>query len=327
MAKRRNTKRQTALDLDESFLAATATATANNNEAKFVSNPNRFYGKIGEDFEQWLREFERCARANHWSKDRCCEILPSLLRDRAADVWEEMPSAVQFDYDKTTEVLTEHFLPKEARRLYFSDLYGRQQGDVESVEEFARSIQQLTRRAYSDMPSEYQDRLMREHFISGLRKSVQRMVILQDPDTFQNAVRIAKSMEYNDEYVDGSAPWLKPPQDMARTFASKEGGPRKVQLNLLEQQKPSLEERLEKIETLLADLKVSKDNNEGDKRSYENFRGKQNYRGTYRGNRGRGVARNLRASNGLPICNGCRRVGHFKRDCPDNKSGNSNLNE
>ena len=115
------------MDLDESF--AVVTATASNNEAKFVSNPNRFYGRIGEDFEQWLREFERCARANHWSKDRCSEILPSLLRDRAADVWEEMPDAVQFDYDKTKEVLTEHFLPKEARRLYFSDLYGRQQGE------------------------------------------------------------------------------------------------------------------------------------------------------------------------------------------------------
>ena len=70
---------------------------------------------------------------------------------------------------------------------------------MELVEEFARSIQQLMRRAYSDMPSEYQDRLMREHFISGLWKSVQQMVILQDPDNFQNAVRIAKSMEYNDE--------------------------------------------------------------------------------------------------------------------------------
>ena len=325
MSRRRNTKRQTTLDLDESFAAVTATAS--NNEAKFVSNPNRFYGRIGEDFEQWLREFERCARANHWSKDRCCEILPSLLRDRAADVWEEMPDTVQFDYDKTKEVLTEHFLPKEARRLYFSDLYGRQQGEVESVEEFAKSIQQLTRRAYSDMPSEYQDRLMREHFISGLRKSVQRMVILQDPDNFQNAVRIAKSMEYNDEYVDGSAPWLKPPQEMARTFASKEGGPRKVHVNLLEQPQPNIEERLGKIEALLADMKVSKNSNEGNKSYYENFRGRQNYRGTYCGNRGRGVARNLRASNGLPICNGCRRVGHFKRDCPDNKSGNSNLNE
>ena len=185
----------------------------------------------------------------------------------------------------------------------------------------------MTRRAYSDMPSEYQDRLMREHFISGLRKSVQRMVILQDPDNFQNAVRIAKSMEYNDEYVDGSAPWLKPPQEMSRTFASKEGGPRNVQVNLLEQPKPNIEERLGKIEALLADMKVAKNSDEGDKRYYENFRGRQNYRGTYRGNRGRGVARNLRASNGLPICNGCRRVGHFKRDCPDNKSGNSNLNE
>ena len=68
---------------------------------------------------------------------------------------------------------------------------------------------------------------------------------------------------------------------MAHMFTSKEGGPRKVQVNLLEQPKPNIEEQLEKIETLLADMKVSKSNNEGDKH-YENFRGALDHPGNNR---------------------------------------------
>ena len=63
MSKKRSTRRQTAQDIDETYLSSTATVY---DGAKFVSNPNRFYGRIGEDFEQWIKEFERCARASHW---------------------------------------------------------------------------------------------------------------------------------------------------------------------------------------------------------------------------------------------------------------------
>ena len=74
---------------------------------------NRCYGRIGEDFEQWIKEFERCARAHHWGDERCAEILPSLLRDRAANIWEEMPEIVQRDFEKTKELSTEYFFPRD----------------------------------------------------------------------------------------------------------------------------------------------------------------------------------------------------------------------
>ena len=67
-------------------------------EANFISNPNRFYGRVGEDFEKWVKEFERCARANHWTEERLVEILSSILRDRAADVWEDLSEETKYDY-------------------------------------------------------------------------------------------------------------------------------------------------------------------------------------------------------------------------------------
>ena len=63
---------------------------------------------------------------------------------------------------------------------------------------------------------------MKEHFRARLRKSIQRLVTLRDPDNFQSLARTAKGVKFNDEYVDGSAPWLKPPQNMKQPVVSKE---------------------------------------------------------------------------------------------------------
>ena len=66
------------------------------------------------------------------------------------------------------------------------------------------------------------NRLMKEHFRARLRKSIQRLVTLRDPDNFQSLARTAKGVKFNDEYVDGSTPWLKPPQNMTQPIVSKE---------------------------------------------------------------------------------------------------------
>eukprot|EP00112_Aurelia_sp_Birch-Aquarium-sp1_P024200 Seg753.4 transcript_id=Seg753.4/GoldUCD/mRNA.D3Y31 product="hypothetical protein" protein_id=Seg753.4/GoldUCD/D3Y31 len=307
MAKRRSNRvREYELERDLAAIAPVAL-----DAAKFVSNPNRFYGKMGDDFEKWLREFERCARANHWSNERLVEILPSLLRDRASDIWEELPNSAKEDYEQLTSALSQQFMPQEARRLYYGDLYTRRQGESESVDEFSRSIQILTRRAYADMPATHQDTLMREHFISGLRKSIQRLLNLKDPETFSEAVRVAKGIEYNDEYVDGKAPWLK-----ATEYAPPAPANSAPTVHMMQQGPPSLESRLEKIEKMLDRMQMSRGNAD---EVYQE-RGRYSQRGTHgRGGYSQLSGRNLRASTGQPICNQCSKVGHYKRECPETK--------
>ena len=73
------------------------------------------------------------------------EVLSAVLRDRAADFWKELTADQLKSYPETKKALLEHFLPPEARRMYYTDLYNRKQGDREPVEDFARAIQDLTR--------------------------------------------------------------------------------------------------------------------------------------------------------------------------------------
>ena len=135
--------------------------------SKTVVQPNKFFGEPGEDIEKWLKSFEQVSKANTWSEMRQKDVLPAFLRERAAEFYDELPSDINLEELKTA--LLKQFSPSEARRLYYSDLYERKQGQTESAADFGRDVQQLVRRAYSGMPIEHQDTLMREHFVNDLR--------------------------------------------------------------------------------------------------------------------------------------------------------------
>ena len=111
-----------------------------------------------------------------WKKHQC-DILPTFLRDRAAEFYDELPDRSQNNLGELKGVLTEHFMPKEAQRFYYADLYAQKQGKTESATDFGRVIQQLVRRAYSEMPLEHQDTLMRELFVNGLRPDLKRIIL------------------------------------------------------------------------------------------------------------------------------------------------------
>ena len=96
-------------------------------ESRNVVHPPKFYGEPEEDIEKWFKSFDRAARANGWSSKRQIDIIPAFLRDRAADYWDELPIETQNDLDLLKESLTNHCMPKEARRLFYSDLYTRKQ--------------------------------------------------------------------------------------------------------------------------------------------------------------------------------------------------------
>ena len=272
--------------MEGDFNILPSNATLERDESKTVVHPTKFFGEPGDDVEKWLKSFERVARANNWSEKRQCDILPAYLRDRAAEYFDELP-----DSDKTTlirlkEALIEHFMPKEARRFYYADLYSRKQGQYESASDFGRAIQLLVRRAYAEMPLEHQDTLMREHFVNGLRPDLKRIVLISDPKTFNNALDLAKREEINEQIASGSAPWVKAQFESPSTATP-----------VATVQKDPVNERLDRLEAAIEKLALTfaKGNNAQD----NNVRS----------------SRNLRATDGRPICNFCKRVGHVEAKC------------
>ena len=296
MSKKRATKSKN-YDFEEVSILSQPMPAPQKDESKTVVQPNKFFGEPGEDIEKWLKSFERISKANNWSEKRQVDILPAYLRDRAAEFFDEMPDQKKFNLESLKEALVEQFMPKEARRFYYADLYSRKQGEHESANDFGRAIQQLVRRAFSEMPIEHQDTLMREHFVNGLRPELKRIVLISDPKTFNKTLDLAKREEINEQITNGSAPWVKPHSGYALATAP-----------VATIQKDPINDRLDRLEAIIEKLAVSVAENNASKTSYKSF--------------GRPSNRNLRASDGRPICNFCKRVGHVEAKCHDkNKNG------
>ena len=111
MSKKRSTRAKT-YDSITNF-----TAIAQDDQPKTVVQPSKFFGEPGEDIKKWLKSFERVSKANNWTEKRQCDILPAILRDKAAEFYDELPDRSQKNLDELKELLAEHFMPKEAQRF------------------------------------------------------------------------------------------------------------------------------------------------------------------------------------------------------------------
>eukprot|EP00794_Sanderia_malayensis_P013535 gene13535-biopygen10802 len=264
--------------------------------ARTVVQLSKFFGEPGEDVEKWLKSFERVTKANNWSPRRQRDIIPAFLREPAAEFYDELHDDTDLDDLKTA--LIQQFMPKEARRFYYADLYGRKQGESESAADFGREIQQLVRRAHSEVPGEHQDTLMREHFVNGLRPELKRIVLISDPKSFTRAVEVAKREEINEQVAHGTAPWVKPnrPEYGRQQFASTTTAVAAISGEQLTNDRLArLESVVEKLAISVASLQVPRP----ERRQW----------------RSENQSRNLRCSDGRPICNFCQRVGHIESRC------------
>lgn len=298
MGKGAKTRTARSFDMEEPSSPFVPSLRAPEEHPKTVVQPTKFFGEPGDDIEKWLKSFDRISKANGWSQKRQCDILPAFLRDRAAEFYDELPDRQQNNLDELKTALIEHFIPKEARRFYYADLYSRRQGETEPSEDFGREIQQLVRRAYAEMPVEHQDTLMREHFVNGLRPALKRIVLISDPKDFQKALEVAKREEINDQVSNGSAPWVRSvpssSQACAAPIAAISGEQR-------------LNDRMDRLESLVEKLAVAvAESKRPAPEKPPNFGRKYNWNSS---------DRNLRCTDGRPICNYCKKVGHVEPKC------------
>ena len=218
-------------------------------------------------------------------------VLPAFLRERAAEFYDELSGDCDLDELKTA--LIKQFSPSEARRLYYSDLYERRQRQNESAADFGRDVQQLVRRAYSGMPVEHQNTLMREHFVNGLRPEIKRIVLIADPETFNKALQIARREEINEQLTNGTTPWAR--------RIDNENKP--VPVSAIAGEHQRVNERLERLEAAVEKLAVSMEKSQPPRHRHW---GDSN-----------NTSRNLRCTDGRPICNFCQKVGHVEARCQE----------
>ena len=159
---------------------------------KLFVHPDIFSGYPNDDVIDWFSSFERIARANEWSVEKCGRMISAYLRGPAGDHFEKIDEQNKCKYKTIKTSLIERFSPADMRRSAYSTLAGRKQGKHESVNEFASVIQRVVFRSFaSDVDSEVVEMTAREHFILGLKPTLMRRVTMADPKTFNDASRVA----------------------------------------------------------------------------------------------------------------------------------------
>lgn len=267
---------------------------------KEIVKPILFFGNLEDDIDSWLKNFDRIAIANEWDLEKKTTILPAFLRDRAAEFFESLDDDIKENYHDLCRSLRDRFIPKELQSLYYSNLFQARQKDNQTVEDYASEINKLAIRAYSDMKRSQKDVLIKEHFIQGLKPEIKRFVMLSNPSTFEEAFRAAQREECNNNLM----------KKKSETACA-------VNENSLEYSVKELSDQVKVLAVKFDSMSQRR-----------NFRNRGTSRGRNQGRFGRGrfggSTRNLRTTDGRPICNFCMKVGHIERSCEEKRKSSGN---
>jgi len=72
------------------------------------------------DIVTWFRQFECCATANNWNKEKRLHVLPAFLHGPAATYFHALPNEVKDSYQHLKECLQASFFPIVDRERIFS---------------------------------------------------------------------------------------------------------------------------------------------------------------------------------------------------------------
>ncbi len=90
-------------------------------------------------------------RANKWDNGKKRRMISAYLRGSAGDHFEKINEDNKANFRIIKDSLIERFSPADMRRSAYSNLAGRKQGKVESVNVFASAIQRFV---FTSFPSD-----------------------------------------------------------------------------------------------------------------------------------------------------------------------------
>ena len=308
-------------------MSAMQAALEGNSQASLFK-PKMFNGFPSEDVNEWLHQFERYSKFYNWSNPKRLNAI-SLLFGGAALAWfRTLPDETTSDFNELVEELKKCFGSQSLDFLFRQELYARKQGPNEPLaiytEDIIRKAQRLS----------LSDTDMMNIFVNGLNHVIKTHVILNQPKTFAEAENLAHLRDSVSKTSAYDTPQMSPsiaPQEqrikelegqvnllfsLANKSASSEfahshavnttPNPASAPIHAIN---PLAEMQTFKNEIIAAIQTGIKEANKGNNNNNQpRFRRSSTF---VRG-------RNLRTTDGRPICNVCNRVGHVACSCWEN---------
>ena len=156
-----------------------------------------FQGKKTEDPVSWLAAFNRATDTNKWADDRRVKIAAGFLRGEAAEWFDGKRNDIGDHWtantnggNNFTDLYNAQYVTEQRKNEWFYKLMNLRQKDDETVDSFAAKYLKLIKRA--DITDQAQKKRM---FLHGIRPTLIPFVQLNNPNTLQDAIDVARRTE------------------------------------------------------------------------------------------------------------------------------------
>ena len=338
---------ETVNNLQTQLTAVQAALDGNSNSGLF-KHP-MFNGLPNEDVNEWLAKFDRLSKFYSWSNAKKLGALPLLLGGSALAWYQTLPTEVTSDFSQLVEQFKVRFGVTNLEFIFRQELYSRKQGPNEPLSMYTEDIiRQCQRLSLSDVD-------MMNIFINGLKGDLKSHVILNQPKSFAEADNLARLRNAVNFSAGGQMP-VANDFDTAQTRRIKELEGQVNLLMSLASQKESLRSTPQPVQAIDSSVAAQADakalNNPFlplsvpeamppppstyfemqhlrndiiaaiDTRLSQNQLQKRPFN-SQRFSNGTARGRNLRTTDGQPVCNNCQRVGHVSRYCNANRQSSA----
>ncbi len=297
-----------------------------------------FHGRLGKLFTDWCDRFVIVCEAQSWNNARRCNVLPAFLRGAALQAWRGLPDRDKQDFDRLRRRLIEILQPAYATRFIQNEFVSRKQRPDESVVEFAFELERLVKAGYPNMPDAARGEFLLSNFIDKLSPQVRSLVMIWDPQTFEEARTKAQQVEATQKYTQNSVAvnMLSNPLYSASNVAHL------CEMGSANQNSPSPKQEVEKDSSVLFEMgkitekleRIMNQNSRADSASFQERRQEPfpprsfssdgprfggaapNYqRNQQRPSTPPYVERNTFTRNARPTCWRCGKIGHTSPVC------------
>ena len=279
----------------EQMASLAASLKTTHETPKFSSNSSmmpRFSGADSEDVNEFLASFNRASRFYNFSDKRKAEALPLHLTGNASIWYNTTPSLAHKNFDELSEELRKKFHSASDIWLLRQKVYDRKQLPNESVSDFAATIRRMGQRVDLTTPERI------TAFIQNLRPDIKNYVLLQRPDSLEEAEMHAKLKE--------SLPDPKPADRTDEILNALAQLQTKATTQVVAAYTPPSNERQTHERSFQSTQQLTRDDITQIIR--QELR-KSNSRPNFQPQRGR------RTFDGRPICDFCQKAGHVMAVC------------
>lgn len=184
-----NTVQNTVNDIRQIF-----TDMQTPNLGLYRNEPRTFYGKTNENFEEWIRLFERFARVHSLSDDRKISLLPTFLGGLALNFFNQKESEnlnAPLNFNQWKQLLNNEFPV----------------GRDSALKEIGKAvvISDLVKAAYPTLGADQREIIGKGAFLRGLKPSIKRFTIIGvEPTNLDEAIRRAMQQEIQEQTCSNS---------------------------------------------------------------------------------------------------------------------------